>query len=308
MVVSRDAAKDMYADIVSLYTRVSRVGLTHLWTLTGVFAMSSIGPRAGISTQRDVDVVEAPPASLPPVKPGSLSVVLPAYNEEAVIEKTIAKVLMALSAWLEDFELVVVNDGSRDRTAELVERLARQEPRVRLVNHEVNQGYGAALATGFRSAHKELVFFMDADGQFDIRDLAKFFPLLEQYDAVLGYRNPRRDPWPRKFNAWGWKQLVRLCFGIKVRDIDCAFKLYRAEFFQTFELETRGAMINTEMLYKFTRAGYSYAEVGVRHLPREEGTATGAKPAVILRALRELVFFARKWSREERATRNIGRR
>jgi glycosyltransferase involved in cell wall biosynthesis len=229
----------------------------------------------------------------------SLSVVLPAYNEEAVIEKTIAKIHYALNGWMRDFEVIVVNDGSRDRTAELVATLAKHDARIRLINHQVNQGYGAALATGFRSSSKELVFFMDADGQFDIYDLEKFFPLIECYDAVFGYRNPRCDPWIRKWNAWGWKQLGRLFFGIHVRDIDCAFKLYRANFFKNFELETRGAMINTEMLYKFAHAGYTYTEVGVRHLPREEGTATGAKLSVILRAFRELVYYARKWHREE---------
>lgn len=230
----------------------------------------------------------------------SLSVVLPAYNEAAIIEKTIGTVLQALAQWTNDFELIVVNDGSKDQTGEIIGRLIQEEPRIRLINHEVNRGYGAALVSGFQAITKELVFFMDADGQFDIHDLAAFFPLIAEYDAVLGYRNPRHDPWIRKLNAWGWKQLVQLFFGIQVQDIDCAFKLYRAEFFQTLELETRGAMINTEMIYKLTHAGYTYTEVGVRHLPREEGQATGAKPAVILRALRELALYAWKWSKEQR--------
>ncbi len=239
------------------------------------------------------------PEGKTPLTSYSLSIVLPAYNEEAVIEKTIANVSAVLSTWMQDFELIVVNDGSRDCTAKLVERIANHDARIRLINHHVNQGYGAALATGFRMATKELIFFMDADGQFDIHDLEKFFPLIEHYDAVFGYRNPRHDPWMRKVNAWGWKQLGRLFFGIRVRDIDCAFKLYRADFFKCFNLETRGAMINTEMLYKFARAGYIYTEVGVRHLPREEGTATGANLAVIMKAFRELLYYARKWHREE---------
>ena len=106
----------------------------------------------------------------------------------------------------------------------------------------------------------------------------------------------------RRVNAWGWKMLVRLVFGLRVRDVDCAFKLYRSKFFYEHRLETRGAMINTEILYKFTRAGYTYTQVGVQHLPRRGGRATGAKLSVIVRAFRELFVFARKWNREEQET------
>jgi glycosyltransferase involved in cell wall biosynthesis len=229
----------------------------------------------------------------------SLSVVLPAYNEEALIERTVKNVLAALVRWTLDFEVIVVNDGSKDRTGEIVEGLMRSDPRIRLITHPVNEGYGAALVSGFRAVDKELVFFMDSDGQFDINDLALFFPLIEQYDAVLGYRNPRVDHRVRKFNAWGWKQLAHLCLGVCVRDLDCAFKLYHAKFFQTLSLETRGAMINAEIMYKFKREGYSFTEVGVHHLPREEGEATGARPAVILRALREMIIFAYKWKKTQ---------
>ncbi len=145
----------------------------------------------------------------------------------------------------------------------------------------------------------DLVFFMDSDGQFDIADLERFFAFIDEYDAVLGYRIDRQDTWVRKLNAWGWKMLVRLVFGLHVRDIDCAFKLYPGKFFHEHRLETRGAMINAEILYKFTRAGYTYTQLGVRHLPRHGGRATGAKPAVIARAFREMFTYARKWHREE---------
>jgi glycosyltransferase involved in cell wall biosynthesis len=232
-----------------------------------------------------------------------LSVVLPAHNEEAAIAGTIQSVVSVLDEWGLDFEVIVVNDGSKDRTQAIVEEIATNDRRVRLLNHPVNQGYGAALVSGFEavSGDKTLVFFMDSDGQFDIRDLERFFALIEEYDAVLGYRIHRQDTWVRKLNAWGWKMLVRLVFGLHVRDVDCAFKLYPARFFREHRLETRGAMINTEILYKFTRAGYTYTERGVHHLPRHGGRATGAKPSVIVRAFREMFTFARKWRREERA-------
>jgi glycosyltransferase involved in cell wall biosynthesis len=229
----------------------------------------------------------------------SLSVVMPAHNEEVAIAETVHAVVEAVSAWTQDFEIIVVNDGSKDSTRAILEEIACTDPHVRIINHEVNQGYGAALVSGFEAITKDLVFFMDSDGQFDIRDLERFFPLIEQFDAVLGYRVDRQDTWVRKLNAWGWKMLVRLVFKLRVRDIDCAFKLYRANFFREQRLETRGAMINTEILYKFKRAGYTYTEIGVRHLPRRGGRATGAKPAVIARAFREMFIFARKWHKEE---------
>jgi glycosyltransferase involved in cell wall biosynthesis len=225
----------------------------------------------------------------------SLSIILPAHNEEVAIGETVCSVRDVVTAWTQDFEIIVVNDGSKDRTRAIVESLIADDARIRLINHAQNQGYGAALVSGFEAITKELVFFMDSDGQFDIHDLARFFPLIDTYDAVLGYRIQRQDPWMRKLNAWGWKMLVRLVFHLRVHDIDCAFKLYRSAFFRTCRLETRGAMINTEILYKFTQAGYTYTEVGVHHLPRRGGRATGARPSVILRAFRELIVFALRW-------------
>ncbi|HEU5375990.1 MAG TPA: glycosyltransferase family 2 protein [Ktedonobacteraceae bacterium] len=229
----------------------------------------------------------------------SLSVILPAHNEEIAIANTVNSVLEALPEWTTDFEIIVVNDGSQDSTGAILDGLAATCPQVKVIHHEVNRGYGAALVSGFEAGSKDLAFFMDSDGQFDILDLERFFPLLKDYDAVLGYRIKRRDTWMRKLNAWGWKMLVRTVFGVRVRDVDCAFKLYTARFFREHCLETRGAMINTEILYKFRRAGYTYTQVGVHHLPRNGGKATGAKPAVILRAFRELFIYARKWHREE---------
>ncbi len=229
----------------------------------------------------------------------SLSIVLPAYNEDAVIGATLEQALNMLEARVKDFEVIVVNDGSTDSTGAIISTIMETEPRVRVVTHERNQGYGSALADGFAAATKELTFFMDSDGQFDIRDLARLLIFIDEYDAVIGYRLDRQDTWVRKLNAWGWNLLIRNVLGVQVRDIDCAFKLLRTDFLHQHPLETRGAMINAELLYKLKRAGYTYREVDVHHLPRRGGRATGANLSVIARAFRELFIFAREWQREE---------
>lgn len=278
-----------------LWTNVAKIS-----AIAGSVAVSYIGMRFSVFTRTDEGEAIATPSNPQLfITPRSLSVILPAYNEEALIAQTIFTMMSTLTRWMHNFEVIVVNDGSKDRTGAIVARLAAYDRRIRLINHPVNKGYGAALVTGFQFATKELVFFMDSDGQFDIRDLARFFPLIEEYGAVLGYRIDRQDAWMRKLNAWGWKQLVRFIFGVQVRDIDCAFKLIRAEFFRTHRLETRGAMINAEIVYKLSRASFTYTEVGVQHLPRKAGKATGAKPSVIVRALREMFVYASKWYEEE---------
>ncbi len=235
----------------------------------------------------------------------SLSVILPAYNEEQIIASTLNAVLKALVGRITDLEVIVVNDGSKDRTQAIVEAMALLDSHIRLITHEVNRGYGAALADGFAAATKEFTFFMDSDGQFDINDLFQFFLSLDSYDAVIGYRIDRQDSWMRKLNAWGWKVLIGIVLGVHVRDIDCAFKLLRTDFLHAYPLESRGATINAELLYKLTHSGATYHEVGVQHLPRRGGQATGAHPRVILRALRELFLYRRQWHQAEKGAHQL---
>jgi glycosyltransferase involved in cell wall biosynthesis len=234
-----------------------------------------------------------------PLLTQSLSVVLPAHNEEANIAGTVSQTIHTLQQWVQELEIIVVNDGSTDETGSILASLQQQDTRIRVVTHPVNQGYGAALASGFEAASKELVFFMDSDGQFDITDIQSFFLYIKNYDAVIGYRVKRQDSAMRKLNAWGWKMLVGLILGVHVRDVDCAFKLYHADFLHRHRLETTGAMINAELLYKLKQDGGTIKEIGVRHLPRRAGQATGANIKVILRAFLELWIYARRWKREE---------
>lgn len=218
----------------------------------------------------------------------SISVVLPAYNEEQAIGATIGAVVATLGAWGAEYEVIVVDDGSADHTGALVAAYATCDTHVRLVSHASNRGYGAALASGFAAATKDLTLFMDADGQFDIHDLARLLIFVDAFDAVLGYRVHRQDSWLRSLNAWGWKALVRLRLRVNVRDLDCAFKLFRSEFLHAFPPITESALINAELVATLNRVGATYCQVGVRHLPRQGGRATGANPRVILRALWDL--------------------
>ncbi len=231
-----------------------------------------------------------------------LAVVLPAYNEEGVIAVTVSDVLRTLTDWDADFEVIVVNDGSGYRTGAILAELARRDPRVRVVTHPVNLGYGATLVDGFTAAAtptgasgKDLTFFMDSDGQFDIHDLARLLVEVDRFDAVLGYRVKRQDARLRLLNAWGWQQLVRLSLGVHVRDLDCAYKIIRTDFLRAHPLQSQSALINAELLYRLQRAGATYCQVGVTHLPRQRGQATGANPRVILRAIRDLAISAWRW-------------
>jgi glycosyltransferase involved in cell wall biosynthesis len=217
-----------------------------------------------------------------------LSVVLPAYNEEPNIAEAISRATAVAERLCLDHEIVVVDDGSRDRTAEIVEKMAVDDARIRLISHSRNRGYGEAVRSGLGEARMDLVFFTDADNQFDLNELESFLPWIDKVDVVAGYRIKRQDPFMRRVNAKGWNLLVRVLFYVPVRDIDCAFKLFRRSVFDGLDLESVGAMVNTELMVKLGRSGYAVVERGVRHYPRTAGSPRGAHPKVILRAFVEL--------------------
>ena len=230
---------------------------------------------------------------------GGISAFFPAYNEEGNVERMVDALKAVLPHFADDFEIIVVNDGSNDRTGEIADRLMKEDPKVRAVHHERNQGYGAAIRSGINACKKEYLFFTDGDGQFDISQLSLLIPLISEYDGVIGFRLNRQDPWIRKLNAWAWNRLVTMMFDLKVKDIDCAFKLFHRKVFEQIQLESSGAMISTEMLVKIARGGYRIHEVGVLHSPRLAGRQTGANLRVILRAFKELFCFCRKMREEQ---------
>jgi len=232
-------------------------------------------------------------------KLSSLSIFMPCYNEEANVERVTRHALEAGSRVTNDLEVIIVNDGSRDRTGQIADSLAAADPRVRAAHNIPNQGYGGAVVRGLTEARKDWIFFTDGDGQFDMNEIPKLVALLDRCDFAVGYRIDRADPMMRKLNAWAWGTLVRVLFGLKVRDIDCAFKLLPRKLMQQIKLESRGALISTELLARAAKAGYRIEEVGVHHYPRTAGTQTGAKLGVILRAFKELFKLSGKIKRGE---------
>jgi glycosyltransferase involved in cell wall biosynthesis len=231
------------------------------------------------------------------VKKPDISVFFPAYNEEANVGALCLKTASVLKRIANKWEVIAVDDGSKDRTAQVVSALHKKNKNIRLVSHVTNQGYGAAVKTGFASARYEWIFLTDGDGQFDVEEMEGMVPLLADHDLVIGYRIDRADPLQRKLNAFAWGTLVRTLFWFwGARDIDCAFKFVRRDVFKTFQLETTGAMISTELLVKAHKNGFRIVEKGVHHYPRRAGQQTGAKLSVIARAFKELFLYAGKWT------------
>jgi glycosyltransferase involved in cell wall biosynthesis len=209
----------------------------------------------------------------------------------------ITEAVPALEASTEDtdgiqgWEIIVVDDGSADDTASITRRLMQSIPQLRLVQHPVNQGFGAAVFSGFTSAEKDWIFYTDADRQFVLSELERFVPLMDQADLIAGYRAPRQDPFMRVVYGKGWSMLCTLMFGYTVRDVDCAFKLFRREIIEQLapEIQSRGATFSIEWLVRAKRAGYRFVELPVSHQPRVAGSQTGANLNVIVRAFRELM-------------------
>jgi len=218
----------------------------------------------------------------------SLTVSMPAYNEAENIAEMVDRAKRYVAPLVDDIEIIVVDDGSKDGTGDIVSALSQEDARVRLVRHPVNLGYGAAVRDGVWAATKELVFFTDSDLQFDLSEVERFLPRIAEADMVVGYRIDRSDPWHRRLFGHGWSWLVNLLFGYTARDVDCAFKLFKRQVIDTIHVQSGGAMFSAEFLVRAKKAGFTIVEEPVSHFPRTAGSQTGSRPDVILRGFLEL--------------------
>ena len=202
----------------------------------------------------------------------SISVFFPAYNDGGTIASMVLSALLTLRELTDDYEVIVVNDGSSDYTPEILDELARIYDRVRIIHHERNKGYGGALRTGFSSATKELIFYTDGDAQYDARELKLLYPaLVDGVDMVNGYKISRSDPWYRIVIGRIYHWTAKLSFGLKLRDVDCDFRLMRRSIFDQVHLESSSGVICVEMMKKIQDAGFVIAEVPVHHFHRAYG-------------------------------------
>ncbi len=224
----------------------------------------------------------------------SLSLILPAFNEAQNLSATVEDAMSALSNVVSELEILIVDDGSTDATAEVGNRLASRHPVVRIIRHPRNRGYGAALRSGFAAARCDLVFFTDSDGQFRFDQVAEFMASIDAFDMVLGYRADRQDRWLRKANSRVGNWLARTLLGVRAKDINCAYKLFHRDLLQRLPLTSEGAMINTELLALAAYAGWTFHEIAVAHYPRKCGVATGAKFQVVVRTFAEYFQLRRR--------------
>lgn len=222
-----------------------------------------------------------------------LSVFFPAFNEEENIVPTVEKAQKVLEKLnLKDYEILVVDDGSKDKTGEIAEDYARKHDRVRVI-HQRNGGYGAALQSGFYDSKFEWIIYTDSDGQFDFSEVIKFLDKTQEVDLLIGYRIKRSDPFIRLIIAKGWAMLLFIFFGLRLRDVDCGFKMVSRKLLDSIpHLEsTRGGMINAELVIKAEKYGFNIVQIGVNHYPRLFGQPTGASLRVIINSFIDLIKF-----------------
>lgn len=217
-----------------------------------------------------------------------LSVFFPAYNEEENIPRMVENALKVIPSFSESFEVIIVNDGSSDNTEEVARAFSEKYPNVRVVSHEKNRGYGAALKTGFSSSKYENIFFTDGDGQFHLEEIDRILPLAHEADLAIGYRMKRNDPIHRIINGKAYNLLVRILFGVKVRDIDCAFKIIKKKVTDSIPLKSESQFVSAELLIKAKKNGFTIKQTGVHHFPREIGKPTGNSIKAIVNSFKEL--------------------
>jgi Glycosyltransferases involved in cell wall biogenesis len=224
-----------------------------------------------------------------------VSVFFPAFNEEKNIQKTIKRAVGVLEKIAEKWEIIVVNDGSTDKTGATADKLAKENRLIQVIHHPQNQGYGAALKSGFYNAHYPWVAFTDADGQFDFSEIKKFLPFTNRADLILGYRLKRADLAIRRLGTFVWFLVARIFLGLNVKDYSCGFKLIKKRVFEAVQpLEAEEKVTQIEFLVKAKRQGFRFVEVGVHHYPRKFGQQTGANIKVVFKSTIDIIKLWQK--------------
>lgn len=223
----------------------------------------------------------------------SLSMVFPAYNEQDNIVEAVQSAQIFLRKRFKKYEIIIVDDGSKDLTASRVKQIAQKDKNIKILTHTINLGYGQAVYDGLSAAKSSLIFFSDSDLQFNLSEMDDFLGKIDACDAIVGYRRKRVEGLSRSLNMYGWKILLALMLKIKFKDIDCAFKLFKRKTLDGIKITCGGAMFSAELMYKISHNGSKILEMPVNHYPRTKGKPTGANFKVIIRAFKELITFAR---------------
>jgi glycosyltransferase involved in cell wall biosynthesis len=228
-----------------------------------------------------------------------LSVFFPAYYDENNIGKVVDKAVEVLDDLkLKDYEITIIEDGSPDNTKEVADKLAEKHEKVKVIHHEINKGYGATLWEGFTTARFEYVFYTDGDNQFDLEELRKFVALVPFSDMVVGYRKKKQYSPYRKLTSFVYNMLLRYVYDIDYIDIDCAFKIIKTDLFKKIKVKTKDAFIDAEIMIRAGLLGYTFTELGVKHLPRVDGVSTAARPSIIFRTIREIFELKKELKNE----------
>lgn len=235
------------------------------------------------------------------IENSGISIVLPALNEEQNIEKLTEEII----GYFEDknipYEVIIINDGSSDKTGKVADALASKYENISTIHHSQNKGYGKTLKDGFQAGKYEYLFFTDADRQFRINSLDKFLPLMKEgkADIVIGYRIDRKDSHLRKFLAWCFNRIISILFSLDYKDIDCAFKLFKREAFESLEVKSDDYLINAEILAKSKLKGLRIVQIGVEHHPRLKGKSTISYQSILLSLRRIISLYQEiiKWKR-----------
>jgi len=219
----------------------------------------------------------------------SLSIYFPAYYDENTVEPLTRACVKAASALTDDFEIIIVDDHSPDKTGEIADRLAREIPQVRVIHHAQNKGVGEAMITGYKEAKKEYVFYTDGDAQYDVAELPLLAEHAASYELVIGYRLKRAEGFQRIFTSRSFHFLIWLFFGVHYRDIDCSFKLIHRNVLRQMSFYTRSGLIDAEMMIQAKKLKVPVKEVGVHHYPRKFGSSRCLRMGLVFTMLKDIV-------------------